>query len=75
MVDAADLKSAIAKAVYGFESRPRHSGIIDDSAASQRREALDCPLAWASSGPLARCPTLNCAWTYLDGMESAVTTV
>ena len=24
MVDAADLKSAVAKAAYGFESRPRH---------------------------------------------------
>jgi hypothetical protein len=31
MVDAADLKSAVAKATYGFESRPRH-GNIDDSS-------------------------------------------
>ena len=25
MVDAADLKSAVAKVAYGFESRPRHA--------------------------------------------------
>ena len=29
MVNAADLKSAVAKAAYGFESRPRHPGSYD----------------------------------------------
>jgi predicted HTH domain antitoxin len=36
MVDAADLKSAVAKAAYGFESRPRHTGFVDDSSDSKR---------------------------------------
>ena len=55
MANAADLKSAIAKATYGFESHPRHTGIIDDSADHGRGEGCGCRPAWASSGPLARC--------------------
>ncbi len=54
MANAADLKSAIAKATYGFESHPRHPAIIDDSPDQTRGEGFGCRPAWASSGPLAR---------------------
>src|SRR5262245_28233490 len=35
MVNAADLKSAAAKAACGFKPRPRHCGIVEDLEADQ----------------------------------------
>jgi len=55
MVDAADLKSAVAKAAYGFESRPRHIAKVQHvphaSRSTSRINNLD--LFWLRRCPLA----------------------
>jgi hypothetical protein len=51
MVDAADLKSAVAKAAYGFDSRPRHSGnTFAGAAGAGEAKALDTQLSAAVNG-------------------------